>query len=524
LILQISDVTEAKKLKKILKKLKELKKLKKYAWILAAQNKKFYAIPFPMPLPVFVKRQQIYTQIPIIPRYVQHPQPYGTPAMPHQSIDSIYSQSDVLAAGGTTTGETRYPSGLEYYQSQMGSSSKPKRKRSKQQSAASGYSSSSATADQYGAALANSAKYLQQIAAILTRNYDGLSGGYGSSSGKGRDVLNKLLTGQAKVLAPTSLLASIKSSPAAMPSAAYGAPSGLTSQEQKAHNDLYDQPQNEQGSYQEGKTSQQSSDDESTGGDSGGSSSYHSGGSSSKSKHQSDGDSTSSDTKTSASEFYGTIPKPLKLRMNQLAQMQQQQQLSLIPINRLIGMGLLPPLIAPGAGLPAPLSPEGFWQKTNPALQMSLQQQQQQQHQQSLQEQGDNHLDDQHQSEQQDMAASQEQEQLSTAEGQQAAELRSRQLLLRQIMLARQMQQQQLPQKLNKFNPIMEQQLMLLKHKQLQQQELLKLALAAREQRDAQQLDESRAIIVRARQLGLIDPKAQRLVQALRLRQQELTG
>ena len=67
------QLVDAKKLK-----LKDLKKLKKYAFLLASQRNRLYAIPFPVPLPVFVKRQHIYTQVPVVPRYVQKPYSYQT--------------------------------------------------------------------------------------------------------------------------------------------------------------------------------------------------------------------------------------------------------------------------------------------------------------------------------------------------------------------------------------------------------------------------------------------------------------
>lgn len=78
--------------KKFKIKLKDLKKIKKYAYLLAYSRKKHYAIPLPFPLPVLVKRQNIYTQVPIVPRYVQKPasqQMYSETN--YESLDAPYT-------------------------------------------------------------------------------------------------------------------------------------------------------------------------------------------------------------------------------------------------------------------------------------------------------------------------------------------------------------------------------------------------------------------------------------------------
>lgn len=191
-------------------KLKDLKKLKKYAYLLAGQRKKFYAIPFPFPLPVFVKRQQIYTQIPVIHRQVTAPQPYGLPSM--SSGDSYEAMSSSYS-----TPEPKYPAGEEYYapSSNYATPKKPPRSSSHR------YPSSSSYLGSLSSGLASpSSKYLSQIMSLALNQASpgaaaaaaATSASSGTSLGMttGREVIGKLLSGQAKVLSPTSLISTLK--------------------------------------------------------------------------------------------------------------------------------------------------------------------------------------------------------------------------------------------------------------------------------------------------------------------------
>lgn len=452
-VLQAPD--EVQGLKKALKK---AKKLKKYAWVLATQRKKFYAIPFPLPLPVFVKRQQIYTQIPIIPRYVHQPQPYGNPAASYSDSSasaSSYPQmsaAEMMSLGaGTTQSEVRYPGAAEYYSSSSAPTKRNKKRPQQQQSTSGDYQQFATTA------LPTSAKYLQQIAAALAQNYQALSGT--SSSGGHRDVLSKLLSGQAKVLAPSTLLSSIKS-PASS--------AATTSQQQKTHDELYEQgDQAERDNASSSPSSSPAPGDSSSGPDNGGA-------------HSSETKSSdaAADTKTAASEFYRTLPRPLRIRMSRLAQMQREQQLSLMPINRFAALG-------------APISPfaaavAASQMQRIPMLQQPLELQQ-------------GNQADELQPEQQEVAASQESEQLAAADGR----TMGRQQLDRQrrLLLARQLQLQL--QQRGQMGSLAGEQLLAARRRQ--QQQLYKLALEAREQQEAAaQLAESQAILARAHQLGFL--------------------
>lgn len=209
IILQAPGPSEAKKAKKAIK---ELKKLKKYAYLLAANKKKLYAIPFPMPMPVFVKRQQIYTQVPIIPRYVQQPQAYS--AQPEAAPATTESSAGYELMSGSYAPEVRVPSSSAYYSPKgaysaaqsYGPSSMSSRKRPSYSSAAgSPYSSGAGElAQQYLGS--SGAKYLSQIAGLLGQASPSSMGSSGTTN---RDLLTKLLTGQARVLPPTALLSTI---------------------------------------------------------------------------------------------------------------------------------------------------------------------------------------------------------------------------------------------------------------------------------------------------------------------------
>lgn len=185
LILSAQNQVDAKKLK-----LKDLKKLKKYAFFLATKRNRLYAIPFPVPLPVFVKRQHIYTQVPVVPRYVQRPYTYqqhssdqqdsyasassqqaSTPASSSQSAPSYSATSNEITPAAT------------YQPSVKGAQQRP-------------------------------SKYLSQLANAMGYSNPvlGSMGGVGGIVESQRDMVNKLLSGQAKLVAPnmSTLFASLK--------------------------------------------------------------------------------------------------------------------------------------------------------------------------------------------------------------------------------------------------------------------------------------------------------------------------
>lgn len=159
-VIQMSDA------KKIKIKIKDLKKAKKYAYLLASQRKKLYAIPFPVPLPVFVKRQHIYTQVPIVPRYVQQPQ--------YEHHESSYDPYAAMSA--------YYPETVQHYPSHY-----PRKT---------------------VATIGKPTKYLAQLANAIGQTYPVLGSGY--QIGNQRDVVGKFLSGQAKVLSPVSLISNLK--------------------------------------------------------------------------------------------------------------------------------------------------------------------------------------------------------------------------------------------------------------------------------------------------------------------------
>lgn len=189
IILQASSdskhLVDAKKLK-----LKDLKKLKKYAFLLASQRNRLYAIPFPVPLPVFVKRQHIYTQVPVVPRYVQRPYQHQYPvadqADSYAAAASQPASSSATGYSASTANDVVQPSSQvpTYRAPVRGHTQKPNR---------------------YFAQLAN---VIGQSNPVL-----GSIGGVTGIVGSQRDVVNKLLSGQAKLLAPNmgALLSTIKS-------------------------------------------------------------------------------------------------------------------------------------------------------------------------------------------------------------------------------------------------------------------------------------------------------------------------
>lgn len=159
LLQMLIDSTDAKKIK-----IKDLKKVKKYAYLLAGQRKKLYAIPFPVPLPVFVKRQHIYTQVPIVPRYIQQPSNhYSSDSMadPYASMLS-YSQKEFDPSYYHPTPSASFHAG------ETKSSSSPQSK--------------------------TTSRYISQLANVLSQNYP-----------LQREVITKLLNGQAKIISPSQI-------------------------------------------------------------------------------------------------------------------------------------------------------------------------------------------------------------------------------------------------------------------------------------------------------------------------------
>lgn len=168
LILILQTSSQGSEAKKIKIKIKDLKKAKKYAYLLASQRKKLYAIPFPVPLPVFVKRQHIYTQIPVVPRYVQ--QPYH----------SHYQESsyDPYASMSAYAPESIQPPVSHYPRKTVATIGRP-------------------------------TKYIAELASAIGHAYPGVLGSDYHIGGQ-RDVVGKLLSGQAKVLSPATLISSLK--------------------------------------------------------------------------------------------------------------------------------------------------------------------------------------------------------------------------------------------------------------------------------------------------------------------------
>lgn len=161
-------------------------------YLIAAPRKKLYAVPFPFPLPVFVKRQRIYTQVPVVPRYVQQPS-YGTKEL----TESYSSHPDQYPA---------YSSSLDYYnqaKESLSASHSTSAKTSKK------LTSSKDSSEKQQLSASSLAKYLTQLANVFGQSYPGL--GLGAASGNAlasvsssqRDIVSKLFTGQAKILAPT---------------------------------------------------------------------------------------------------------------------------------------------------------------------------------------------------------------------------------------------------------------------------------------------------------------------------------
>lgn len=193
MILQTFNLNEAKIIK-----LKDLKKAKKYAYLLAPQRKKLYAIPFPVPLPVFVKRQHIYTQVPVVPRYVQQPN-YGSNENGDsysQDQYSAYSNLDYYSQNKVPSSSSSSSSSSSTSTSSKKSNNNNKQKDEKQQQSASSPS-----------------KYFTQLASAIGQAYPGILGANNMGNGNAlssltanqRDIISKLLTGQAKILAPYQL-------------------------------------------------------------------------------------------------------------------------------------------------------------------------------------------------------------------------------------------------------------------------------------------------------------------------------
>lgn len=170
---------DAKKLK-----LKDLKKLKKYAYLTAGMSSKFYAIPFPLPLPVFIKRQYIYTQIPIVPRYVDHPKSSSTYSTGASISDSYESAS---TTGSYALESNRAPEYMSY--APTAKDKRPQHHKDQLE----GFKMSG-----------SNNRYIKTLAGLLN------SGPMKLGVGGQRDIINKLVSGQAKVISPISFFNRLK--------------------------------------------------------------------------------------------------------------------------------------------------------------------------------------------------------------------------------------------------------------------------------------------------------------------------
>lgn len=244
-ILLLSSTTfqtsEAKKIK-----IKDLKKAKKYAYLLATQRKKFYAIPVPLPLPVFVKRQQIYTQIPVVPRFVQQPPSYSS-HQPHQS--SYYTSS----GGGYGEQQATYDpyasamSSSYEYQQQLPVSSHfkyPYR-----------YPMSSGSLMGLGGGSSKS-KYLASLAQALGQAYPVLGGA--AQGVVGSNVVGKLLSGQAKVLPPSQIKNLLFSSGKTSTTGSYKQSSSSSSAKDQSGDDQHEGDENGKHSSKDNSSSSSS--------------------------------------------------------------------------------------------------------------------------------------------------------------------------------------------------------------------------------------------------------------------------
>lgn len=193
LIIQLVSLGEsdAKKIK-----LKDLKKVKKYAYLFAHQRKKLYAIPFPVPLPVLVKRQQIYTQVPIIPRYVQKPMTYEQ----HQALSYPENQNDL------GTHDSPYPmSSMTSYdiRPNLNQQQQPyKRRRPNDYRYIKQLQQSNSLSQLMGAKSMlplTPAKYISQLASVFNQVYPAWDNEHS------REIFSKLLSGQAKMMIPSQI-------------------------------------------------------------------------------------------------------------------------------------------------------------------------------------------------------------------------------------------------------------------------------------------------------------------------------
>lgn len=182
------QLVDAKKLK-----LKDLKKLKKYAFLLASQRNRLYAIPFPVPLPVFVKRQHIYTQVPVVPRYVQKPYSYQTSDQSDSYTVAASQPAPAPISSSASSYSAQTSSDILQPASQLAASYQVPVKSHQQRPS------------KYFAQLANA---IGQSNPVL-----GSIGGMTGIVGTQRDVVNKLLSGQARLIAPNmgALFSSLKS-------------------------------------------------------------------------------------------------------------------------------------------------------------------------------------------------------------------------------------------------------------------------------------------------------------------------
>lgn len=174
---------DAKKIKNY--KLKDFKKLKEFAFIAGGSRKKYYPIPFPLPLPVFIKRQHIYTQVPIIPRYADYPKTEST-------YQTGQYMTDVFGQGTYDYDSSRDADHQDYI--------KPKQKfqnKQKQQYKSQNYDEIKTSA---------SKRYIRALAGVLGSNSAPIA--LGNSQ---KDIIGKLMSGQVRVLSPASLISRLRS-------------------------------------------------------------------------------------------------------------------------------------------------------------------------------------------------------------------------------------------------------------------------------------------------------------------------
>lgn len=188
-------------------------------YLIAAPRKKLYAVPFPFPLPVFVKRQRIYTQVPVVPRYIQKPS-WGT-----KEITESYSSQD------------SYPfySSLDYQnQAKDSLSAAHSTKTSKK------LNTDSKDSEKQQQSASSPSKYFAQLANAFGQSYPGLLGAasgvnaLASLSSNQRDIVSKLFSGQAKIMAPTQFRYLLSGTAPKLPTLDLPSTQSLTDQQEQS--------------------------------------------------------------------------------------------------------------------------------------------------------------------------------------------------------------------------------------------------------------------------------------------------